>query len=77
MRKWNFENGVEVYESEYNFDLHCFKVYNEEKYLGTIYPSTIEDMESCATSLNNGDDPISAGWEDGCGNSCSLEGWGE
>lgn len=76
MKNWNFENGINVWESEYDYDLHCFKVYNGDKYLGTIYPSTIEDMESCIEDLDNGDDPISCNWEDGCGNGCTLDGWG-
>lgn len=77
MKKWNFENGINVYEDSYNYGLHCFKVYNEENYLGTVYPDSIEDMEYCINSLDNGQDPISDGWEDGCGNSCTLEGWGK
>lgn len=48
-----------------------------EKYLGTVYPDTIEDMESCINDLDNGDNPITNGWEDGCGNSCTFDGWGE
>lgn len=77
MREWNFENGINVEECEFDYDLHCFKVYNGEKYLGIIYPGSIEDMESCIEELDNGNDPISDGWEDGMGNSCTIDGWGE
>lgn len=49
--------------------------YGEEK-LGTIYPDNIGDMESCIESLDAGEDPISGHWEDGCGNLCTLQGWG-
>lgn len=77
MREWKFENGISVQEDEFNYDLHCLKVYHGEKYLGTIYPGSIEDMENCFKDLDNGNDPISNGWEDGLGNSCTLDGWGE
>lgn len=76
MREWNFENGIAVEECAYNYDLHCFKVYNGDKYLGAIYPGTIEDMESCIGELDEGYDPISSGWEDGLGNICTMDGWG-
>lgn len=75
MRTWNFDNGIEVLESEYDYDLHCFKVYNRANYLGTIYPNTIEDMENCIRELDNGSDPITDDWEDGMGNCCTLDGW--
>lgn len=77
MKEWNFENGIIVYEEDYDHDLHCFKVYNRENYLGTVYPDSIEDMEYGISALDNGEDPISADWEDGLGNPCTLEGWGE
>ena len=77
MKEWKFENGIEVFESDYDYSLHCLKVYNGEEYLGTIYPSAIDDMENCFEYLDNGDDPITFGWEDGCGNFCTLDGWGE
>lgn len=77
MREWEFENGIEVYEKDYNYDLHCLKVYNLNEYLGTIYPNTIEDMELCFKELDAWNDPITSGWEDGCGNFCTLDGWGK
>ena len=75
MQKWTFENGIEVYENDFDNDLHCLAVYNGEEKLGTIYPDNIGDMESCIEALDAGEDPISGHWEDGCGNLCTLEGW--
>ena len=75
MREWKFDNGIEVYEHELDYDLHSLKVYNGNKYLGTVYPDTIEDMESCFMELDAGNDPITSGWEDGYGNPCTLDGW--
>lgn len=77
MREWNFENGINVEECDYDYGLHCFKVYNGGEYLGTVYPRNIEDMKLCIECLDNGEDPISGGWEDGMGNSCTIDGWGE
>lgn len=77
MREWKFENGIEVYEVEFDYDLHAFKVYNGDDFLGTVYPSTIADMEECIQNLDEGNDPISTCWEDGNGNTCTLDGWGE
>ena len=77
MREWNFKNGIRVVETEYDYDLHSLKVYNGEEYLGTVYPADIEDMTKCFAVLDAGNDPISNGWEDGCGNTCTLDGWGE
>ena len=76
MQEWKFENGIEVYEGEYDYDVHCFKVY-KGNYLGTVYPETVEDMNACIERLDAGFDPISDGWEDGLGNACTLNGWGE
>lgn len=76
MREWKFENGVLVVEESLDYDLHCFKVYNGDIYLGTVYPDSIETMNSMIIDLENGQDPISERWEDGNGNTCTLEGWG-
>lgn len=77
MREWNFENGINVEECDFDYDLHCFRVYNGEEYLGTVYPDSIESVNSCINDLDNGKDPITFGWEDGCGNSCVIDGWSE
>lgn len=77
IRTWEFANGIIVLEQEFDYDLHCFEVYNGDIYLGKVVPGSLKDMESCIDALDNGEDPISAGWEDGLGNACTLEGWGE
>lgn len=77
MRTWKFENGIIVKEMEFDYDLHKFEVYHGEKYLGSVYPDSIKDMISCIADLDAGKDPISNGWEDGCGNGCTLNGWEE
>ena len=77
MREWNFKNGIRVVETEYDYDLHSLKVYNGEKYLGVVYPADVDDMMKCFDELDAGNDPISDKWEDGCGNTCTLDGWGE
>lgn len=76
LRDWSFENEIEVYEEAYDSDLHCLKVYSGEKFLGTVYPSSIEDMQQLFEELDAGNDPVSSGWEDGLGNTCTLAGWG-
>lgn len=75
MRNWKYENGIEVKEINYDYDLHALEVYHGETYLGNIYPSTVQDMENCINLLDNGEDPITGCWEDGCGNCCTLDGW--
>lgn len=80
MKNWIFSevgNGLEVQEAELNYDLHCFNVYNGDRYIGCIQPNTIKDMENCINELNEGYDPISNNWEDGNGNLCVIEGWGD
>lgn len=76
VRQWDFDNGVCVVEMEHNYDLHAFEVYLQDEYLGDIYPDSITDMLECIAALDAGDDPIFCGWEDGCGNSCTADGWG-
>lgn len=70
---WIFDNDIEVYE----VNCDSFKVCKGDRVLGYVYPAGPEDYERCVADLNNGLDPISAGWEDGVGNSCSFYGWGE
>ena len=75
MREWSFKNNIKVIEEEFDFDLHSFKVYDKDRYLGSIYPNDLKSMESCISDLENGIDPISGGWEDGCGHTCNINGW--
>lgn len=77
MKTWTFENGITVEETTYDYDLHAFEVYNDGELLGTVYPGDLEDMERCIAELDNGNDPITDKWEDGLGNTCTLEGWGK
>ena len=75
MNEWLFENGTRVTEENFDYDLHCFNVYSDNRLLGTIYPDSLDNMKSCIEQLNAGEDPISGMWEDGNGNSCTLNGW--
>lgn len=70
---WVFDNGIEMYE----VNCDCLKVYKGDRVLGYVYPADSKDYDRCVEELNNGRDPISAGWEDGNGEICSLYGWGE
>ena len=37
----------------------------------------VNDMKICVEDLDEGNDPISAGWEDGLGHPCTFDGWNE
>lgn len=61
-----YENAAIVYEIDNDGDLHAFSVMTNEH--GEVRemlvcPQTIEDMQQCIRSLNEGDCPI--GWENG------------
>lgn len=73
---WNTQYGHIINEVDYDHDLHAFDVYAGVRLLGSIYPSTIDDADECFEKLDNGEDPVADGWEDGLGNSCSEDGWG-
>ena len=75
--EWIFENGIRVSEEDFDYSLHCFQVWNGDKYLGSVYPSTIEDMHELIKQLDDGSEPTTDSWEDGCGNTCSIDGWGD
>lgn len=69
---------VTVNEIPFDNTLHAFEVLNlDGAFLGTINPATIEDMNQIISDLNNGDCPVADGWEDGNGNTCTIEGWDE
>lgn len=76
MKEWKFGN-VEVYEKDYDGNLHCFKCYADNKYIGTVYPESVDEMEKRIDELDNGIDPISGKWSDGCGNICDINGFGD
>lgn len=75
--EWDSKSKIIVNEVDFDYDLHCFEVYIDKKYLGSIYPDDIESMESCIKDLDDGNDPINYMWEDGMGNSCNIYGWGD
>lgn len=67
---------VTVNEMPFDYDLHIFDVYNKEGILlGSITPATIEDMQQIVSDLDNGGCPVSDKWEDGMGNTCTINGW--
>lgn len=69
---------VTVQEVDFDYDLHAFDVYNHAgAKLGTINPTTIEDMKSLIADLDNGACPVADGFEDGNGNTCNENGWGD
>lgn len=77
MKTWETKL-VTVQEVAFEHDLHAFDVYNKEgKLLGGIYPDDIDAMQSLIDDLNGGSCPIADHWEDGMGNTCNLDGWGE
>ncbi len=76
MRTWK-NNGYIINEVDYDYDLHAFEVYKNGNFLGGIYPDDIANMESCIKDLDSGKDPVTDGWDDGCGNGCTEDGWGQ
>lgn len=69
LRTWNRE-GYTVEMVEYDHDLKAFEVVQGDK-VQTIYPATIEDMESIIEDLDAGEDVN--GWEDGLGHTIVIE----
>lgn len=77
MRVWETDL-VTVAEVEFDADLHAFEVYDKQgKYLGMVSPACLEDMDVLVLDLDNGSCPVGDGWEDGAGNTCCIEGWGD
>lgn len=75
MKTWKTDL-VTVKETAFDHDLHIFNVYNnDDELLGTVLPDTIEDMNQCIADLNEGSCPVADEWEDGTGNTCTIEGW--
>ena len=67
---WNFKNYT-VYKET---DVLRFEN-NKGDILG--YVSFDDGGEELINELNDGANPIEEGWEDGIGNTISLNGWGE
>lgn len=74
-RTWEFKNGVTVRTEEFDYDLKTLVVEYGNRVLGKIYLDNLENQESTFAALDNGIDPISDRWEDGNGNTCTLDGW--
>lgn len=55
---------------EHDHDLKAFEITQGDR-VQTIYPATIEDMESIIEDLDNGEDVN--GWEDGLGNTIVID----
>src|SRR5690606_31839276 len=68
MKKWEFKDYT-VYEEA---DVLKFEN-NDGDIIGYVTKNGTEEVEA----LDNGADPIADGWEDGIGNTLSLEGWGD
>ncbi len=69
MEIWTYDNGLEIYENG-----GLFECYYDDVLIGKFFPSD-DDLELCRKDLNDGVNPIEAGWEDGLGNILSYEGW--
>lgn len=71
MTIWEFENYRVFQENAaYRFEDMDGNI------LGHIGAADADDMERIERDLNDGDDPIAEGWEDGAGNTVNLNGWG-
>lgn len=84
MRTWKTEikaddivHVITIKEVEFDGDLHIFEVFNGEVKLGSIVPPGIDEMNDIVNDLDNGGCPITDKWEDGMGNICQLDGWGQ
>lgn len=76
-RDWGRDCCV-VVEKDFDKDLHSFDVYAlDGSALGEIIPADMGNYSECVVKLEVGECPICDKWDDGLGNTCSLEGWGE
>lgn len=77
MKKWKTKY-VEVEEIKFDGDLHQLSVASHEGiHLGLITPVNIENMNDIIDELDVGRCPIVDAWEDGNGNTCTMDGWGQ
>ena len=67
LRIWEFADGTIVREEEFDGDLTEFVVEKDGKSV-TINPDTIADRDDCARLMDEGENPLTSGWEDGAGN---------
>lgn len=77
----NYYDDVQYIDKRYDcVDCYCIprgtdeiRFYNyDDELIGSIFP---DDMQSAINELEHGADPILDGWEDGCGQTLSPEGW--
>lgn len=73
-QNWEFNNGISVASNPRDL---TFDVYYDDDYLGCIGCDTQKDFIACVYQLDDGKDPVSAGWDDGAMNGCDIIGWGE
>lgn len=66
MRKWEFKHYI-IYEET--------DVLRFEDAHGNILGYVIKNGTDEIEALNSGADPIAEGWEDGNGNTLTLDGW--
>jgi len=64
--------GSKIVEVEYDYDLNFFNVYNEKRYIGSIYPYNLDEMRECQKALKEGECPICDKWENGHGQTLGL-----
>jgi hypothetical protein len=71
MNLWVTENAKVVLQHG------VFTVYNlDDEKIGTIVPGDGEALNTMSDQLDDGECPIADAWEDGAGNTCTIEGWG-
>ncbi|MFB5761080.1 hypothetical protein [Paenibacillus medicaginis] len=64
-------NGYEVAETAFNYDLHLFLVVQNGETLYEIVPSNLDNQADIINELSAGADIN--GWEDGMGNTISIQ----
>lgn len=78
LHTWNFPcHGIKVKEMPFDYDRHKFAVYRKNKCLGVIYPDDTIYTKSCHKDLAQGKCPVCESWEDGLGNTVTMNGWGK
>lgn len=73
MRTWEIDNLI-ITSDDRNL---CFNVYAYNKLIGIIYATDRNNFNDCFLYFDVGVNPIKDGWEDGLGNVCTINGWGE
>ncbi len=71
MRTWE-RKGYKVVESEFDYNLHQFKVIKKGEVIATITPGSLKEMNEITKDLYDGE--CVDGWEDGMGNTINIGG---